>query len=104
MHVSLSIQAASRFSTFHSLEDEWMAMLMGEKKTLSWSEGVANLTVYHTKLNDRIYEYQILPLLLGKMLVCLLLRLCDLCSHGRSINRQHCQELPWTSRPGQDVG
>lgn len=32
MHVSLSIQAASHFSTFHSLEDEWMAMLMGEKK------------------------------------------------------------------------
>lgn len=27
-----------------------------------------------------------------------------LCSHGRSIHRQHRQELPGTSRPRQDVG
>lgn len=32
MHHKCTYQAASHFSTFHSPENEWMAMLMGEKK------------------------------------------------------------------------
>lgn len=38
---------------------KWMdGYANGRDKTLSWSEGVVNLTVYHTKLNDRTHEFQ----------------------------------------------